>query len=65
MNKREIKRAILLAQDVVDIVNDYCFSLEEFFEKGNNKFDHVELYNHYLVFSLNLKRATRKRGFDK
>lgn len=63
MNKREIKRAILLAQDTVNIVNDYCFSLDNYFKNEDNRIKYKDLYEEYQVLALNLKNATKKRGF--
>lgn len=65
MNKREIKRAILLAQDFTNILTDYCSILDDYFKDENNKVAHYTLYCEYQTLSFNLKDAVKKRGFDK
>lgn len=64
MNKREVKRAIALANDFVNILKDYTYSLDEFFSTQENIDNNSYLYNEYVYLIENINNSMKKRGFN-
>lgn len=65
MNIREIKKSFNLCNDLINIFNDYAYSLDEYFKEEKNRKEHLELWNEYQILNVNLKKTIKKNGFDK
>ena len=64
-NKNKIIRTINLSNDMINIFNDYAFTLDTYFSIQENKEKHKDLYNQYMILNEDLKRVIIKNGFDK
>ena len=60
-----IKKVINLSNDMVNVFNDYAYTLDIYFKNENNRLEHKDLYQEYLNLNENLKKIMKKNGFDK
>lgn len=65
MIKRDKKNVLDLCYDLINIFNDYAYSLDEYFKIEENKKEHLELWNEYQILNVNLKNAIERNGFKK
>lgn len=65
LNKNKVIRTINLSNDMINIFNDYAFDLDIYFSNEENKKNHKELYDKYMILSESLKGVIIKNGFDK
>ena len=54
MNLKDIKKIYNLYDDLFNILTDYSFSLNKYFNNEKNIREHEELYNEYKILLQNL-----------
>lgn len=64
-NKNNIFKVMNLSNDMINIFNDYAFTLDTYFSIQENKEKHKDLYNQYMILNEDIKRVMIKNGFDK
>lgn len=63
--KNLFENSIVYSLDVLNIVNEYCDTMDLFFTNIDNQVAYDMVYQEYLCFKLKLKEKAIERGFNK
>ena len=59
MKYKDLLNKITFVQNVLNCFTDYSKNLDKYFEKEENKEDHLELYNYYIQLRDNLNKIKK------
>lgn len=57
--KKELLKKINFCTDVLNVFDIYASCLDEYFKDGDNKENHIELYNYYMQLRINLNNLLK------